>query len=197
MADLWNAVQSVIFSRRSATRRNLWTVSLLDLQPDDCVLEVGFGSGVAIEAIASIVTGGIVAGIEQSPPMLARATLRNRAAIEEGRVELHLGTLADHPDLGRHFDKILLVNVAHFLEHPESDLRWLASILLPGGRLALTNQPRGDGASNESSMELGRRNARLLEAIGLKKIRVEVLPLRPVAVTCAMAEKEESGNGAA
>ena len=37
---------------RDNTESNNWTISLLDVQPDDNVLEVGFGPGVAIKTLS-------------------------------------------------------------------------------------------------------------------------------------------------
>jgi hypothetical protein len=42
-------------ARRSSNReRNIWAVSLLDVQPDDRVLELGFGPGIAIREAARL-----------------------------------------------------------------------------------------------------------------------------------------------
>ena len=38
----------VMATRGSNRKRNVWAVGLLDVQPDDRVLEIGFGPGVAI-----------------------------------------------------------------------------------------------------------------------------------------------------
>jgi hypothetical protein len=43
-----------------------WLVDLLDMQPDDCVLEVGFGPGAAIELIAARATRGLVGSVDPS-----------------------------------------------------------------------------------------------------------------------------------
>jgi hypothetical protein len=42
--------------RPSNRRRNAWAVSLLDVQRDDRVLELGFGPGVAIRELSRIAT---------------------------------------------------------------------------------------------------------------------------------------------
>src|SRR5207253_9124548 len=64
-----------------------WLVDLLEVQPDDRVLEVGFGPGVAIELIATRATRGLVGGIDPSDVMVQQATKRNRQAVQEGRVQ--------------------------------------------------------------------------------------------------------------
>jgi ubiquinone/menaquinone biosynthesis C-methylase UbiE len=56
-----------MFAHRPSNRqRNVWAVSLLDVQPTDRVLEVGFGPGVAIAEFAARATRGHVFGIDHS-----------------------------------------------------------------------------------------------------------------------------------
>ena len=78
--------------RPSNRERNLRTLALLDIQPADQVLEVGFGPGLAIERAAELASRGKVVGIDHSALMLREARLRNAKAIADGRVELLLGS---------------------------------------------------------------------------------------------------------
>ena len=59
--------------RTSNRRRNAWAVSLLDVQRDDRVLELGFGPGLAIRELSRIAAEGYVCGIDHSDPMLRQA----------------------------------------------------------------------------------------------------------------------------
>ena len=72
--------------------RNAWTISMLDIQPDDQVLEIGFGPGQAIQEVAKLTPNGFVAGIDLSETMVAQASKRNAAAIRSGRVLLQQGS---------------------------------------------------------------------------------------------------------
>src|SRR6266498_1192914 len=47
-----------------------WIVELLDVQPDDRVLDVGCGPGVTVGLIAERATAGLVRGIDPSVVML-------------------------------------------------------------------------------------------------------------------------------
>jgi ubiquinone/menaquinone biosynthesis C-methylase UbiE len=58
--------------------RNAWTISMLDIQSDDQVLEIGFGPGQAIQEIAKLTPNGFVAGIDLSDTMVAQASKRCR-----------------------------------------------------------------------------------------------------------------------
>jgi ubiquinone/menaquinone biosynthesis C-methylase UbiE len=48
-------------------------VRLLDVQPDDRVLELGFGPGLAIRELARLAAEGYVCGLDHSELMLRRA----------------------------------------------------------------------------------------------------------------------------
>src|SRR5215472_8360795 len=72
-------------------------VEVLDIQPIDTVLEVGFGPGVAIELIAAKLSSGTVAGIDCSEEMMDEASARNAALVESGRVALHVGSAEAMP----------------------------------------------------------------------------------------------------
>src|ERR671924_362748 len=84
--------------RSSNVRRNRWAVDLLDVQPTDHVLEIGFGPGVAIAALVERATAGRVVGVERSPVMLRQARRRNAAAIRAGVVQLRLAPVEQLPE---------------------------------------------------------------------------------------------------
>src|SRR5215207_1522053 len=80
--------------RPSNRKRNVWAVSLLDVQPTHRVLEIGFGPGVAIRELARRATRGQVVGIDRSEVMRAQAARRNAAEIradpESSQARAHL-----------------------------------------------------------------------------------------------------------
>ena len=58
------------------------TVELLNVQPDDRVLEIGFGPGTLIHMLAKQAANGFVAGIDVSALMVKQASRRNREFIK-------------------------------------------------------------------------------------------------------------------
>jgi trans-aconitate methyltransferase len=60
-------------TRSSNVQRNRWAVDQLAVRPTDRVLEIGFGPGVAIEALIARVTEGAVHGIDHSELMVRAA----------------------------------------------------------------------------------------------------------------------------
>jgi len=114
-----------------------WTINLLEIQPTDHVLEIGFGPGYGIQRAASLATQGRVAGVDFSQTMLKQATDRNAVAIDVGLVELCLGdaTALLYPE--NTFHKAFATNVIYFWKDPLAYLRELHRVLKPGGRVAL------------------------------------------------------------
>jgi SAM-dependent methyltransferase len=100
----------VMAHRSSNRRRNLWVVSLLDVQPTDRILEIGFGPGIAIHALSELATGGLVYGVDHSEVMVRQAAKRNAAAIRAGRVDLRCASVHNLPAFGAPLDKIMAVN---------------------------------------------------------------------------------------
>jgi hypothetical protein len=56
----------VMAYRSSNRRRNAWAVSLLDVQRDDRLLEIGFGPGIAIRELARLAADGWPCGAARS-----------------------------------------------------------------------------------------------------------------------------------
>jgi len=114
-----------------------WVIGLLDSQPSDKVLEVGFGSGLAIGHLASEARPAtFVAGADISREMVEQASKRNAAAIASGRVELRQGSADRLPFGDATFDKAMAINSLQVWPDALSGLREIYRILQPGGRVA-------------------------------------------------------------
>jgi ubiquinone/menaquinone biosynthesis C-methylase UbiE len=178
----------VMAHRSSNRRRNSWVVSLLDVQPGDRVLEIGFGPGLAIAELSRRAgDSGHVYGIDHSEVMLRQATRRNAAAIRAGRVSLSRASVDQlPPSLGGPFDAILAVNSIGFWPAPAERLGELRRRLTPGGRIAIASQPRCPGATASTSRNAARQIEALLQDAGYTSTRTETLDLDP-PVVCVLA----------
>ena len=116
---------------------NAWAVDLLAIQPDDHVLEIGFGPGTAVAQLAALAYQGRVCGVDSSAVMLQTASRRNAATIAAGRVELRLAGIERLPYPDASFAKALAVQVLNYLPDPLSGLREVRRVLKPGGWVAL------------------------------------------------------------
>jgi ubiquinone/menaquinone biosynthesis C-methylase UbiE len=125
----------VMASKNAAMNR--LAVVLLDVKPDDQILEVGFGPGLAIEWTAARAVQGFVAGVDLSDVMVAQAAARNKQAIQAGRVELKQGTVLNLPYPNARFNKVFAVNNFHIWPDQERALREIHRVLKEGGLLLL------------------------------------------------------------
>src|ERR687888_392255 len=176
----------VMGRRSSNVARNRWAVQLLEVQPTDRVIELGCGPGVAVAALATRATRGLVVGVDHSQVMIRQARRRNRAAIRAGRVRLiHTSveslSVSDGP-----FNAALAVNTVGMWPDPTARLRELARLLRPGGRIALVSQPRCPGATAATSAAAADRLRALLSQAGFQDLRSETLDLNP-PVACVLA----------
>jgi cyclopropane fatty-acyl-phospholipid synthase-like methyltransferase len=168
-----NITGFIMAHRPSNLERNDWSISLLNLQPSDRVLEIGFGPGVTIQKMSKIVIYGVIWGIDHSEVMFRQASKRNQHAISVGRVRLVLTSISQLPSFDDLFDKILAVNNFHNWDNKTDVLRRLKEQLRTGGIIALVHQPRIPGATEDDATEAGERFARYLEMAGFKDIKVE------------------------
>ncbi len=179
----------IMSHRSSNVRRARWAVELLEVEPTDRVLELGFGPGVAIAALGERITTGQVVGVDRSPVMVRQARRRNAAAIRAGRVQLHLAPVEDLPeDLGGPFDKVLAVNTVGFWRHPAARLADVARRMRKGGRVAVVSQPRCPGATADTTLAAGRELAGYLQDAGFADLRTEHLELSP-PVVCVLGTR--------
>jgi ubiquinone/menaquinone biosynthesis C-methylase UbiE len=186
----------VMAHRPSNRRRNRWVASLLNVQPSDRVLEIGFGPGLAIAELSRRVgPSGHVYGIDHSDVMLRQATRRNAAAIHAGRITLTLGTVEQLPPaLHGPFDAILAVNSLGFWTAPAERLDDLRRRLTPGGSIAIASQPRCPGATRNTSLDAASEITDLLQAAGFTQTRTEILDLDP-PVVCVLAVNQAPAHG--
>jgi SAM-dependent methyltransferase len=183
--------------RPSNRQRSRWVVSLLDIRPADRVLELGFGPGVAVAALARAGAAHVY-GVDHSGVMLRQASKRNAAAIRAGRVTL-IRASADQlpPDLDGPFDAILAVNSLGFWPAPGQRLAELRRRLAPGGRLAIASQPRCPGATADTSARAAREIEALLTEAGFTETSTHTLPLSPpVACVIAVSPAPDTGGAA-
>ncbi|WP_244486493.1 class I SAM-dependent methyltransferase [Bradyrhizobium viridifuturi] len=144
-----------------------WVTDLLELRPNDRVLEVGFGPGVVIQRLTNTIPAGSIAGVDASPEMVQQARARNGAAIQDGRVDLRLGSVEHLPFDDGSFDKVLAINSMQVWPDAITGLREIRRVTKPGGRVALgftshSGQPK-DGVADRL-VAAGFTAARLVDA---------------------------------
>lgn len=119
-----------------ASARLAWAVDTLDPKPDDRLLEVGCGHGVAVTLVSRRLETGTIIGIDRSEKMIAAATRRNRPHVDADRAFL---LCTQFPDTGLEppFDTVFAAHVNVFWRKPGPALAEVRRLLRPGGRLYL------------------------------------------------------------
>jgi ubiquinone/menaquinone biosynthesis C-methylase UbiE len=154
---------------------------LLDLQPDDRLLEVGFGHGRTLERAARTIATGFIAGIDLSEEMVRMAERRCRRLIRDGKVALMLGDGDRLPFPDQHFDKALAVHTVYFWADPEAHLREIRRVLADGGRLVLGFRSKEDKMAEDFpesvyTFHTAEEVAGLLEASGFEGVALTHAP---------------------
>jgi ubiquinone/menaquinone biosynthesis C-methylase UbiE len=174
-------------TRVSNIERSEWGIELLNIQPADNVLEIGFGPGIAIQKMSALVVEGTIYGIDHSELMCRQAKAVNAEAIERGKVKLYNTSVAALPQFETRIDKVLDVNSFHFWEQPVESLAAVRSVMREGGVIALVYQPRKPGATDADAEQAGETFSAYLRDAGFGDISVECTPMKPVSVICVLA----------
>jgi ubiquinone/menaquinone biosynthesis C-methylase UbiE len=123
------------------TARLRKVVDDLDIQPQDRVLEIGCGHGVAATYVCERLDGGRITAVDRSAKMIEAARRRNAGHVTAGRAEFLVAEL-ENLDLGeRRFDKVFAVRVGLFHREPERARALVKPWLAPGGTITTVFDP--------------------------------------------------------
>ena len=120
----------------SNTRLVNAAVELLDPQAKDTVLDIGFGGGLSLLALAAKAPGAKIVGVDYSREMVETAARLVRDKKLDARVSVKWGDVAKLPFRAGTFHKVLTVNSLYYWPDLIASLREVARVMKPGGRLA-------------------------------------------------------------
>jgi ubiquinone/menaquinone biosynthesis C-methylase UbiE len=118
-----------------------WAVEVLDVQPDDIILEIGSGNGIAASIIGEKLETGRIIAIDRSARMTSTARERNSAYISQGKVEVQTVELNLFASHAAAFDKIFVFNLNVFWMDPAAELGIVRRLLKSGGEFFIFHQP--------------------------------------------------------
>lgn len=110
------------------------TVLRLNLQPNDRLLDVGCGTGALLYAVSHSCSSVELFGVDPVPEMLAiaRRRLPTNAQLQQGWAEWL-------PFEAEQFSVVVSSNMFHYLQQPSVALREMHRVLVPKGRLVITD----------------------------------------------------------
>ncbi|WP_431801174.1 class I SAM-dependent methyltransferase [Halobacillus andaensis] len=173
--------------------RNQWTISQLEIKPEDILLEIGYGPGVGIKECSALIESGKIEGIDISTTMKKQAERKNKQFIKQGKVKLLSGTVKDLPSEENTYDKIFSVNSVMFWEDQAEAFNKLYTLLNEGGKIAVTYQPMFKGAKEEDAVHYGEELQGIMKSAGFRDIRTELKQFKPVAAICVIGCKGREG----
>jgi ubiquinone/menaquinone biosynthesis C-methylase UbiE len=118
-----------------ASARLLRAVEQLGIEPDDRVLELGCGHGVAVDLVCRRLTTGRVTAIDRSQKMIDVALKRNAPHVAAGKAVLICTTLEDADFGEQRFDKVFGVHFPPFRRDPAATGALVERLLAPGGTI--------------------------------------------------------------
>ncbi|WP_203335350.1 class I SAM-dependent methyltransferase [Nocardioides limicola] len=115
-----------------------WAVEVMDIRPDDHVLEIGCGAGYGVEAICERLETGKMFAIDRSESGVDRTKRRAHKYIEAGRLTVRQIDLATLRVPVRRLDKVFAFNVNLFWVRDCADeVTLLHERLVAGGAIYL------------------------------------------------------------
>jgi cyclopropane fatty-acyl-phospholipid synthase-like methyltransferase len=157
----------------NASPRLRWVAETLAVKPDDRLLEIGCGQGVAVSLVCEKLAGGKVVAIDRSAKMVEMATKRNAECIAAGNAEIVTGAFPD-VDLGdEQFTKIFASHINVFWRQPDRELAAVRSLLVPAGSFYLFSQPL-DRAKIEESVNRALVNLECAGFIEVKTVSEDI-----------------------
>ncbi len=175
----------VMAAKADSRTRGRWTVDLLELEPAEHVLELGYGPGVVTGWLCDEVPDGHVVGVDRSATMRDQAARRNRTHVASGRLDLRVGDAEHLPDDLGPFDAACGMNVWQFWLDPEATFTAIGERLRPGGRIAVTYLQPTAGAMPGDDAE-HQITAQLKEA-GFVDVRTDHLTIGAKDAICCQA----------
>lgn len=167
-----------------AAERLVWAVENLGVRPDDRVLEVGCGHGVAVSLVCERLARGSVLAIDRSATMIEMAARRNAAHVASGRAAFQVAALHEAELGDARFDLVFAIHVPVLLRgDPGRELEMVRAHLAPDGRFALPFQPLDPGAVEPTAGRL----AATLAAAGFAVLEQRVAELRSGRAGCVLA----------
>ena len=101
----------------------------LNIQPNDKILEIGYGPGIGIRLILEKCNSCLIHGIDFSKLMYRKASELNRKSILDKKVEFFSGNFLSFLIESNYYDKVFCLNVIYFWDNLYVPFHKIKSVL--------------------------------------------------------------------
>lgn len=180
-----------IWNKRN-TELNERVLKLLELQPRDRVLDIGFGGGYLLERMSAIVTEGALEGVDVSSAMVRQAEKRYRKKAQTGQLKFTCASVESLPFPDGHFTKVCTVNSIFYWQDAEKGFREIYRVLVRTGLAALcfTCKSSIEGKTFAKYLHLynSGKVVQLMAETGFKNIQSQTFSDRYRQYVCILGE---------
>ncbi len=152
--------------------RIAWAIERLSVRPDETLLEIGCGRGVAAGLVCARLGEGRLVAIDRSHAAAAATRAANPVWIDADRLEVIAADMAGDALRDRRFDAAFAINVNLFWTEPDAAIPAARGFLKPGGRLLLVYETPGRARAEDLA-------ARLPDRLSAGGLMVEGVDLEP------------------
>lgn len=163
----------------------MWATELLNVHPNDFLLEIGCGPGVTASLVAEKLETGELHLLDRSEKSMKQALKKMHFQVERGIIKPIVGNFGKVNLLSSVYDKIYCFNVRLLMENNPDELILVKELLGSKGFFYLFFQPphhHPDHMTEESKKNL--------EKNGFKVLVSEVKPMSPDPSICHVARKK-------
>ena len=112
-----------------------WGLGHVSVEREYTILDVGCGGGRTLSKLAAMAMKGKVYGIDHSEESVATSKKTNARLINDGRVEVHHGSVSQLPFTEGTFDLVTAVETHFWWPDLPTDMREVFRVLTSGGKL--------------------------------------------------------------
>jgi cyclopropane fatty-acyl-phospholipid synthase-like methyltransferase len=171
-----------------AAERLVWAVDTLEVKPNDQLLEIGCGHGVAVSLVCEKLKDGHITAIDRSAKMIAMAKKRNAEHIAVGKASFQTVALDKAKFGDTQFDKIFAIRIGGLVRAgAERELEVVRTHLAPKGIFYLVYDPFKPG----QVQEVIETAARGLEAHGFTVEKTLTKAIAKTKVVCISARGQQ------
>jgi arsenite methyltransferase len=121
---------------------NSLALEVLQLSPDDNVLEIGFGGGSLLAQISRVITLGKITGVDFSQDVVDVYSKRLNKLNGSGVIELYCANVMELPFEAKTFSRVCTVNTIYFWSDPQRAFSQIHRVLKNEGIIVVCFSPK-------------------------------------------------------